>query len=478
MGRWIYWSCGPTSTAGVYDRTAKKSITLPSGEALLGDGYVVRHDTSAGALLLTAFADGTATTRKIGNLAAGTAGLRGVTWTVDKFGGPAAYVGADRRIHFVPSGAATQGLAAVETQVTDNASESSAASSPWWQWRGLLSKPAASWKATLTNKATGAVVRTLSGGAVQGNLTARWDLRDSKGALVPNGTYTVTLTAVPADGSGPVMTVSRTVQVSVGAAVRHDFTNSGTWAPDGTGDALTLSSSGVISYRPGNGTGALGKPMSASGWPTSVTLVPFGDLNGDRRNDVLVRFSSGELWVYRTMRGQAFLTSTPHISLGKGWNQYDLLTSPGDMSGDGRPDLIARNSTTGAVYLYKGTSTGKLSARVKLYDNWKTYKKIVGVGDLNGDGIGDLIAQDKSNNLYRYTGTGQGTFKARVKLFSAWGGSYNTVVGVGDITGDGKADIISRDTSGNVWRNNGNGTGSFGSRAKIATGWQAYKSVS
>ncbi|WP_020119294.1 hypothetical protein [Streptomyces canus] len=41
------------------------------------------------------------------------------------------------------------------------------------------------------------------------------------------------------------------------------------------------------------------------------------------------------------------------------------MTSPGDMSGDGRPGLIARNSSTGAVCLYKGTSTGKLSARVK-----------------------------------------------------------------------------------------------------------------
>ncbi|MFD9328222.1 FG-GAP-like repeat-containing protein [Streptomyces sp. NPDC060065] len=473
VGRWIYWSCGTAATAGVWDRTAKKNIPVPSGEALLGDGYLVRHDTSAGALLLTDFADGTSATREIGDLAAGTSSLRGVTWTVDKFGGPAAYVDADKRIHLVPSEVATQRLAAAESEATANTT----GSSPWWQWRGLLSKPAASWTATVTSKVTGAVVRTLSGGEVSGTLATRWDERDSKGAFVPNGTYTFKLTAPPADGSGPALTVSQTVRVSQGAAVRRDFTNSGSWAPDGTGDVLTLNSSGVISYRPGNGTGAFGGAMPASGWPSTVTLVPFGDLNGDRRNDVLVRFSSGELRVYRTMLGQAFLTSTPRTSLGKGWNQYNVLTSPGDVSGDGRPDLIARNSSTGAVYLYKGTSSGKLSARVKLYDNWKTYKKIVGVGDLNGDGVGDLLAQDKANNLYRYYGKGNGTFAPRVKLFSAWGGSYNAIVGVGDITGDGKADIISRDTSGNVWRNSGNGKGSFGPRAKIASGWQAYKGV-
>ncbi|MGY5009522.1 FG-GAP-like repeat-containing protein [Streptomyces sp. 900105755] len=477
VSRWIYWSCGTGGTAGVWDRTAKKNIPVPSGQVQLGDGYLVRQDTTTGTLLLTAFADGTATTREIADLPAGTSGGRGTTWTVDKFGGPVAYVDAENRIHLVPSGVATQPLSAVESETTGNTGENSAADSPWWQWRGLLSKPAASWTATLTSKATGTVVRTLSGGAVQGNLTARWDIRDAKGALVPNGAYTFTVTIPPADGSGRALTVSQTVQVSDGAAVRHDFTSAGSWAPDGTGDILTLSSSGTVSYRPGTGTGTLGKAMSASGWPASVKLFPFGDLDGDRRNDILVRFSSGELRVYRTMLGQAFLTSTPHTSLGKGWNQYDVLTSPGDISGDGRPDLIARNSATGAVYLYRGTSTGKLSARVKLYADWKTYKKIVGVGDLNGDGIGDLVAQDKSNNLYRYLGTGKGTFSARVKLSSSWGGSYDTVIGAGDLTGDGNADLLSRDTSGNLWRNNGNGKGVFGARTKIATGWRGYKGI-
>ncbi|SED86038.1 Repeat domain-containing protein [Streptomyces sp. 3213] len=475
VGRWIYWSCGPTAAAGVWDRTAKKNITVPSGEALLGDGYLVRHDTAAGELRLTAFADGTATTRTIGTLAAGAgnSSLRGVTWTVDKFGGPAAYVDADHRIHLVPGQVAPQPLAVTESDIT----RSDTISSPWWQYRAVLSRPAASWTATLTSKTTGSVVRTLTGGEVDGTLTARWDLRNTAGILVPNGAYTLKLTATPADGSGAALTISQTVPVSTGAAVRRDFTNRATWGPDGIGDILALSSNGVVAYRPGNGTGGLSGAMSASGWPSTVTPIPFGDLNGDRQNDVLVRFASGELRVYRTLRGQAFTTNTPHTSLGTGWNQYNLLTSPGDLTGDGLPDLIARKTSTGEVFLYKGTSTGRLSARVRVATGWNGYKKIVGLGDFNGDGRGDLLAQDKSNTLWRYDGNGNGGFKPRVKLASNWGSDYNTVIGVGDLTGDGKPDLVSRDTAGTMWRNSGNGKGSFGPRVKVATGWQTYKGL-
>ncbi|WP_333736523.1 FG-GAP-like repeat-containing protein [Streptomyces sp. IBSBF 2806] len=477
VGRWIYWSCGSTAAAGVWDRTAKRNIPVPSGEALLGDGYLVRHDSSAGALLLTAFADGTAATHEIGDLPAGDAVLRGVTWTVDKFGGPAAYVDAARRIHLVPSGAATQPLDVIESDATDDFAQTTAATAPWWQWRGLLSKPAASWTATLTAKATGRVVRTYTGGETEGTLTARWDVRDAVGALVPNGTYTFRLTASPADGSGPPLTVSRTVTVSTGAAVRHDFTSSGSLAPDGIGDALTLSTSGTIAYRPGNGAGGFNAPISASGWPSTATLVPFGDLNGDRRGDILVRFATGELRAYRTQRGQAFTPGAPHTSLGAGWGQYDVLTSPGDLSGDGLADLIARKSSTGEVFLYKGTSTGKLSARVRVAANWSAYKKIVGVGDLDGDGRGDLLAQDRANTLWRYSGNGAGGFTSPVRAATRWGASFDVVAGVGDLTGDGRADVIARDTSGNVWRFNGGGRGPLGVGVKIAVGWGAYKGV-
>ncbi|MGW0945857.1 FG-GAP-like repeat-containing protein [Streptomyces sp. NPDC002623] len=471
VGRWIYWSCGATAAAGVWDLTAKKNISVPSGEALLGDGYLVRHDTSAGALLLTAFADGAATTREIGDLAAGEADLRGVTWTVDKFGGPAAYVDADHRVHLVPSGVPTQPLDAIESDT------SVAADASWWQWRGLLSKPAASWTATLTSKATGQVVRTYSGGEVDGTLTARWDERDTAGSLVPNGTYTFTLTARPADGSGKPLTLSRPVNVSTGTAVRHDFTSSGSKTPDGIGDALTLSPSGVLGYRPSNGAGGLNAAISASGWPSTVTLVPFGDLNGDRRNDILVRFGTGELRAYRTQRGQAFTPGTPHVSLGTGWNQYNVLTSPGDITGDGLADLIARKASTGELFLYKGTSAGKLSARIRIGTNWSVYKKIVGVGDLDGDGRGELLVQNKANTLWRYDGNGVGGFSSGVKVAAGWGASYNLVAGIGDITGDGRSDIIARDTSGTVWRYPGNGKGSFGARVKIATGWGTYKGI-
>ncbi|MET9786614.1 VCBS repeat-containing protein [Streptomyces canus] len=475
-GRWVYWSCGGTS-AGVYDSKAAKSVAVTPGDVLLADGFTVRHDHEADRLVLTDTTTGTTRVVASGLPDSGLAVDRRFRWTVDEYTGLVAWFDTFEQTHVATTGVTPSAVTAFRTEAEGFVEPGSTTA---WTGAWELSRPVTSWSLTLTSEqsgATGRATRTLTGGAASADVTANWNGKTSSGVPFPHGEFTWTLKATGLGTAAPVTVTSGEGYLLHGSAVRHDFVSPD--GPDGRGDLLTLNSSGGLTFHSGTGTGRFSEKVSAGGWPTTIKAIPFGDLSGDRCNDVLVRLSSGALRLYKPGCGAAVKPSTSYTSLGtSGWNQYDVLTSPGDLSGDGRPDLIARGASTGTVYLYKGTSTGKLSARVKLYDNWKGYKKIVGAGDLNGDGRGDLLAQDTSNTLYRYDGTGQGTFKARVKLFTNWGGSYNAIVGVGDITDDGRADLISRDTGGTVWRNSGDGKGSFGARVKIATGFSGYKFLS
>lgn len=470
VGHLLLWHCVLNSEGlGVYDTLTKQKTTLVSGDvwgqAQLGDGFVALSDE--GQLKVIDVRGGTPVTRTAGAFE----GNAPHSWDVDPHTGVIAQLRSDNSVRLTPSGVPVSPL--VQRDATVAASVDVKGGAAQWGPKWWLNKPAASWKLVIAGKATGAAVRTLSGGQARGVVAPAWNGKDGAGRLVPNGAYTWTLTVTPADGQGAALTRTGTVKVTGAAPAWRDFTGS-----DGFGELLTLNGSGGLTYQYGTGTGVFTGKTTGSGWPTTVKAVPFGDLDGDRCNDVLVRFAGGALRAYRPGCGKAVTPSTAYTSLGtSGWTQYDVLTSPGDVSGDGRADLIARQATTGDVYLYKATSTGKLATRVKIASKWTGYKKVLGAGDLNGDGHGDLLAQDRSNELWRYDGTGAGGFKARVKVFDDWGASYDTVVGVGDLTGDGRADLVSRDSSGNAWRNNGNGNGTFGGRTKIATGWQGYKGL-
>lgn len=478
LGRWIYWTCD--GRAGVFDRTAKKSVTVPAGEAKLGDGYVVTHDKAAGKLTLTAVAGGNAESRVIGDLPDTGVSQRDVRWTVDESGANAAYVDGLQRVHLVASGVAQQPLRLLApAQKASYVEQSQIDTTPGTLATLLLSKPSSSWRLTVRNKA-GKVVDTQDGGAARGELSVGWSGVDHTlpgDVLLPNGSYDWTLSVTPADGAGGSLEVGGTVGLRKAAPARHDHTGSGGHGPDGIGDLLTLSSSGGLTFQQGDGKGAFAGKVTGNGWSTKAVAVPFGDLNGDRCNDVLVRMSDGSLRGYKPACGTAPTPSTSYKALGTGWNAYDVLTSPGDLTGDRRPDLLGRKASTGDLYLFAAKSDGTLAAGKKIRTAWTGYTKIVGAGDLNGDGIGDVLARDKAGTLYRYNGTGAGLLKERVKVFSAWGASYNAIVGVGDITGDGKNDLVERDTSGNVYRSAGTGTGSFGSRVKISGGWQGYKGL-
>ncbi|WP_217141319.1 FG-GAP-like repeat-containing protein [Streptomyces sp. AC627_RSS907] len=208
------------------------------------------------------------------------------------------------------------------------------------------------------------------------------------------------------------------------------------------------------------------------GWvsETSPEALGFGDMNGDRRADVITRDEAGRLWF------------TPGDSTGRligagGWNGMSALTRHGDFSRDGHEDLIAREASTGKLWLYPGTGTGSLGARELIGSGgWNAMSLITAFGDLTGDGRSDLIAVEKATGrLWLYPGTSTGTLGSRTLIGSGGWNSMNALIGMGDVNGDGRPDLYAREAStGRLWLYPGTSTGTLGSRTLIGSGgWNA-----
>ena len=82
---------------------------------------------------------------------------------------------------------------------------------------------------------------------------------------------------------------------------------------------------------------------------TRWRLAGIGDLNGDGRDDVLVRHTSG-LWWYYAMNGRYPIggaTGGPGLTSDRSWR----LAGIGDFNGDGRDDVLVRH-TSGIWWYY------------------------------------------------------------------------------------------------------------------------------
>ncbi|MFH9741526.1 FG-GAP-like repeat-containing protein [Streptomyces roseolus] len=474
LGAWLFALCGDDSTAVVHNRETKKSVRFSisrySGRPVLGDGFLVSTATSGGEggdrVVVTDVRSGTAVTRTLGAMPSGTTNYN-QTWTVDRLGGAVAYIDPQQAIRVVGLGGATSRLAATDTAVAASVNIKSGA----WQPRWWTSKPGF-WTLTLKNKASGKVVRTLTGEA-RGLVAPSWDGKNASGAYVGNGAHTWSMTVKPADGQGADLVLSGNLAVTGAGAVWRDMAGD-----DGFGDLLVMDTAGAMSLYRGTGTGGLSSRTAGVGnkFATGSLFVPVGDVNGDRCADVFVRVG-GDLRAYRPGCGKVVTASSPYTLVGSGWGQYDQLTSPGDVNGDGYVDLVARQASTGDVYFYAGTATHAVKARVRIAADWKLYKRIQGAGDLNGDGRGDLLGVDAAGVLWRYYGTATGGVAPRVKVGGGWG-AYSALAGVGDLSGDGRADLLARTTDGKLYRYSSTGTGLYGGRVLIGTGgWNGFKGL-
>lgn len=166
-----------------------------------------------------------------------------------------------------------------------------------------------------------------------------------------------------------------------------------------------------------------------------------------------------------------------HI-VGSGWGQYNSIVGPGDLSGDGKSDLLTRDGS-GRLYLQRGNGAGTgFAARVDIGSGWGQYNKLVGAGDLTGDGLTDVLARTSGGTLYLYAGTGKSSapFKARKSIGTGWK-QYTKLAAPGDINGDGRGDLLAANSAGELFSYYSKGTGQFTAKVKLGNGWNTYREL-
>ncbi|MFE0705345.1 FG-GAP repeat domain-containing protein, partial [Streptomyces sp. NPDC058872] len=191
-------------------------------------------------------------------------------------------------------------------------------------------------------------------------------------------------------------------------------------------------------------------------------IIPIGNQGGfTTEPEVLVASEDGTLTLYSDVDP----SGTPYAHrVGGGWQVYNKITSPGDVNGDGRADVVARTKD-GQLYLYlaTGDTSAPLAARTLIGGGWNIYDQVMGLGDGTGDGKGDLYARDTAGDLWFYAGTGDTArpFAARVKVGTGWH-IYNQILPAGG------GNLLARDNYGTLYYYQGKGNGTLAAREQAS----------
>jgi hypothetical protein len=192
-----------------------------------------------------------------------------------------------------------------------------------------------------------------------------------------------------------------------------------------------------------------------------------GDVNGDGYDDV---FAASPGWEHGLGRCVAFYGSPRGLGQRPDWSvhpdlpgqQFGDCTHPsGDIDGDGYDDLAVASygfdGTRGQILLYRGSPRGlqalpSWEGRGEAKEDWYGYG-VGTAGDVNGDGLDDLLAGAKYNDqggrdagkAYLYLGAPGAKLAAPAWTFSGSHAEANTslrIATAGDINGDGFADVL------------------------------------
>ena len=300
----------------------------------------------------------------------------------------------------------------------------------------------------------------------------------------------------PAKPSGSLSPASDTLRL-VGSPIALGEAPSAAVAGDLTGDGLpdlliTNTDDGTVTLLVGDGSGQFPLRKSFSGGENPVDLA-LGDLDGDGDLDAAVANHETDYVTLLRNDGQGglepFSHSPRHLDLELHPHavliadldldgHLDLITpnrdevaiiirmndggfaAPegipaegpfevrvGDLDGDGVPDLVVATEP-GPVSLLGGNGDGTFLAEPVFELRWAAGAKAVAIGDFDGDGIDDAAVTNwNSHDVLVLFGGSERIRTARVS-----GGENPWGVAAADLTGDGAAELLVLDNSGDALR--------------------------
>ena len=188
--------------------------------------------------------------------------------------------------------------------------------------------------------------------------------------------------------------------------------------------------------------------------PATWQIVGQRDFNGDGYADLLWRDNLGNvaIWLMNMNASLQVLASLPVGNVPTNWT----VIGTGDFNGDGRGDILWRdNSGNVAMWLMNCSLSAATVLQSSAVGNVPLSTLPLGTGDFNGDGRADILWRDAGGNTsIWFMNAAQVWSSAAVgNIPATW-----AAAGTGDFNGDGMVDIVWREnSSGNVaiWLMNG-----------------------